>query len=385
VVTGRAPILDELILVDTPDIDSTSLDHRVMAETMIDNADVIIYVNSALRYSDLVPWEVLRRAQSRGVPLIQVLNRIRASSRGALADYTSMLRAGGLEADVVAVQEHHVDPGAQAISSPAVQELRDRLVTVIESRRAGAADVLRSVFDSALDQTREVIEAAAAAVDHEVLSRSDVRRLLGFDLSRIAARREAGRRPGLDLRPLAELGERRFRTRRSIRRRAPSPAEVARSSQVFDEALIAAVDSDLRSQIHAGDLLRGDERKALLADAHLATRGAVAGWRSDLLALPSVSTALDPHLVSLILASCCLEDPGPALGEVVGLLGGPTDLVGEVAFAAGMLADRLQPVYALAEDRVNTRLSRASDTRRAIERARAHRWAVVARSSFADA
>ena len=190
--------------------------------------------------------------------------------------------------------------------------------------------------------------------------------LLGFDLSRIAARREAGRRPGLDLRPLAELGERRFRTRRSIRRRAPSPAEVARSSQVFDEALIAAVDSDLRSQIHAGDLLRGDERKALLADAHLATRGAVAGWRSDLLALPSVSTALDPHLVSLILASCCLEDPGPALGEVVGLLGGPTDLVGEVAFAAGMLADRLQPVYALAEDRVNTRLSRASDTRRAI-------------------
>jgi hypothetical protein len=126
VVTGRAPILDELILVDTPDIDSTSVDHRAMAETMIDNADVVVYVSSALRYSDLVPWEVLRRAQSRGVPLIPVLNRIRASSRGALSDYTSMLHAGGLEADVVAVQEHHVDPGAQAISSPAIQELRDR-------------------------------------------------------------------------------------------------------------------------------------------------------------------------------------------------------------------------------------------------------------------
>ena len=56
------PILEELILVDTPDIDSTSVEHRAMAETMIDNADIVVYVSSALRYADLVPWEVLRRA-----------------------------------------------------------------------------------------------------------------------------------------------------------------------------------------------------------------------------------------------------------------------------------------------------------------------------------
>ena len=43
-----------------------------MAETMIDNADIVVYVSSALRYADLVPWEVLRRAHSRGVPVIQV-------------------------------------------------------------------------------------------------------------------------------------------------------------------------------------------------------------------------------------------------------------------------------------------------------------------------
>ena len=62
VVTGRAPILEELILVDTPDIDSTAVEHRAMAETMIDNADVVVYVSSALRYADLVPWEVLRQS-----------------------------------------------------------------------------------------------------------------------------------------------------------------------------------------------------------------------------------------------------------------------------------------------------------------------------------
>ncbi len=385
VVTGRAPILDELILVDTPDIDSTSLDHREMAETMIDNADVIIYVSSALRYSDLVPWEVLRRAQSRGVPVIQVLNRIRASSRGVLADYTSMLRAGGLEADVVAVQEHHVDPGAQAIASPAIQELRDRLAAVIEERRVGAADVVRSVFDIALEQTREVIDVAASSVEHDLLRRSDVRQLLGVDLARIGARREAGRGPGLDLRPLAELGTRRFRAKRVIRRRAPLPAEVSRAIEVFDEALIAAVDSDLRYQIHAGDLVRGDARRQLLSDTHLATRGAVGGWRSDLLVLPSVAASIDPPLVSLILGASSLDAPDPALTEVARLLAPDIDLPGESAFAAGMLTERLEQVYGAAENRVNSRLSGAAATRRSIERVKAHRWAVIARSSFANA
>jgi GTPase SAR1 family protein len=385
VVTGRAPILEELILVDTPDIDSTSVDHRSMAETMIDNADVIVYVSSALRYSDLVPWEVLRRAQSRGVPLVPVLNRIRASSRGALSDYTAMLHAGGLDADVVAVQEHHVDPGAQAISSPAIQELRDRLVSVIEARRAGAADVVRSVFDSALEQTREVIDVAAASVDHDVLRRSDVRELLGVDLARIGSRRVAGKGPGLDLRPLADLGTRRFRTRRMTRRRAPDPDEVARGIGTFDEALIAAVDSDIRHQIHAGDLIRGEERTQLLSDTHLATRGALAGWRADLLGSPPVAASIDPPLVSLVLGASCFEMADQALAEVVHLLAPGLDLRGEAAYAAGMLTERLSPVYAMAEHRVNARLSGAATTRRSIERVKAHRWAVIARSSFANA
>jgi hypothetical protein len=50
-----------------------------------------------------------------------------------------------------------------------------------------------------------------------------------------------------------------------------------------------------------------------------------------------------------------------------------------------MLTERLSPVYAMAEHRVNARLSGAATTRRSIERVKAHRWAVIARSSFANA
>jgi hypothetical protein len=296
-----------------------------------------------------------------------------------------MLHAGGLDAEVVAVQEHHVDPGAQAISSPAIQELRDRLVSVIEARRAGAADVVRSVFDSALEQTREVIDVAAASVDHDTLRRSDVRELLGVDLARIGSRRQEGRGPSVDLRALAELGTRRFRPRRVVKRRAPAPAEVTRAIDIFDEALIAAVDSDLRRQIHAGDLIEGEARKQLLADTHLATRSAIGGWRADLLQYPAVGSSIDPPLVSLILGTCCFEEPDPALIEVTRLLAPGLDLPGDSAFAAGMLTERLGQVYAAAEDRVNTRLSGAAAARRSIERVKAHRWAVIARSSFANA
>ena len=65
-VGGAAPILESLAFADTPDIDSTAARHREVAEIMIDHADIVVFVSSASRYGDLVPWEVIRRARSRG-------------------------------------------------------------------------------------------------------------------------------------------------------------------------------------------------------------------------------------------------------------------------------------------------------------------------------
>lgn len=385
VVTGRAPILDELILVDTPDIDSTSTEHRAVAETMIDNADVVVYVSSALRYADLVPWEVLRRAKSRGVPVIQVMNRIRGASRGALGDYSSRLRAEGIESGLVAVQEHHLAPGAQTIPPAAVQELRDRLVSVIEARRAGAADVVRSVLDSAVEQTRQVIDEASEALDDPGRVTADVGHLLGVDFERIGSRREKVKGAGLDLRPLADIGPRRLRTRRMIRRRLPAPSDVANSLALFDESLIAAVDADLRRQLHAGRLIEGRERKDLLADSHLATRMAIAAWRSDIGGSPAVSASLDPPLVSLILGGCCFEAPDERLATVTRLLAPTMDLSAEAAAVKAQLTGRLAPVYASAEYRVASRITGSVASRRSIDRVKASRWAVIAGSPFANA
>jgi hypothetical protein len=385
VTTGRAPILEELILVDTPDIDSTSREHRAIAETMIDNADVVVYVSSALRYSDQVPWEVLRRAHSRGTPVIHVMNRIKSSSRGALADYSLRLKKEGLRPDVVAVQEHHIARGAQSIPTVAIEELRDRLVAVIDARRAGSTDVIRSVLETTLDQARDVIDEAAELLEVGGEATLDVRRLLEVDIDRIGARRQPGPGPGLDLRPLVEIGSKRFRTRRMIRRRSPAPAEVSNALELFDESVIAAVDADMRRQFHAGNLIHGQERKNLLADIHLAARSAVTAWREGIDGSATVTGSMDPALVSLLLGRFCLEGPHRRLEEVIRLLAPTIDLDAAVTEAREALIGHLAPIYAEAEYRLASRIAGLTASRRSIDRVKASRWAVIARSSLANA
>ncbi|MDP9244180.1 MAG: GTPase domain-containing protein, partial [Chloroflexota bacterium] len=65
-----------LILVDAPDFDSVELANRALAVELLEAADLVIFVTTATRYADEVPWTILERARERGVPLLAVLNRL---------------------------------------------------------------------------------------------------------------------------------------------------------------------------------------------------------------------------------------------------------------------------------------------------------------------
>jgi energy-coupling factor transporter ATP-binding protein EcfA2 len=161
----EAPFLDHMVLVDTPDIDSTSTRHRAMAETLIDSADVVVFVTSALRYADDVPWQILRRAEARGAPVIHVLNRVGSASAGATVDFRSRLSAAGMDEDVVMVPEHHLAEEARSVPSVAVQSLHKRLVEVAAGHRAFAGEVLGRVLSATLTQVIELIDAIAGVLD----------------------------------------------------------------------------------------------------------------------------------------------------------------------------------------------------------------------------
>ncbi len=167
-VVGGAPILDHMTFVDTPDIDSTSTEHRAIAESFIDRADIVVFVVSASRYADTAPWEVLRRAMSRGATVIPVVNRLGPGAAAIVTDYGGRLSEAGLDQAPVRVPEHHLEPGAQKVPGPAVRELKRRLFKVAKAQRSHQAEVLARVLNGTTRQAAVLadrLESLRAGLD----------------------------------------------------------------------------------------------------------------------------------------------------------------------------------------------------------------------------
>lgn len=156
VIVGGAPVLEHMTFIDTPDIDSTSTEHRVIAESLIDRADIVVFVVSANRYADAAPWEVLRRAMSRGATVVPVVNRLGPGNGAVVTDFSARLRAAGLDVAPVRVPEHHLPSGAQHIPTPAVRELRRRLFRVAKAQRDHQVEVTNRVLNNTADQAADL-------------------------------------------------------------------------------------------------------------------------------------------------------------------------------------------------------------------------------------
>ncbi len=165
-----------LVLVDAPDFDSVELANRALAVELLEAADLVVFVTTATRYADQVPWTILERARQRGVPLLAVLNRLPRETLDAdavVADYEAMLRqarfadAGAFGAlEVVPVVEGALEPGRDALSSAAVAPIRDALsrLTADESARR---ELARRSLAAALQGLPAAVEEVAREVDDE--------------------------------------------------------------------------------------------------------------------------------------------------------------------------------------------------------------------------
>ncbi len=64
-----------LAILDAPDIDSIDAGNRKLATQLLAAADLWLFVTSAARYADQVPWDYLRHAAERSTSLAVVLDR----------------------------------------------------------------------------------------------------------------------------------------------------------------------------------------------------------------------------------------------------------------------------------------------------------------------
>src|SRR5918999_2317394 len=136
VVHDRA--FPEIALVDAPDVDSVEAENRRTAEELLQAADLCLFVTTAQRYADYVPWEFLRQAKARGVPLLVVVNRLprREDDRRAVLDDArrrfeeaglGTAGPGGRDLPMLGVVEGARDPETDGLEASAIEPVHRAL------------------------------------------------------------------------------------------------------------------------------------------------------------------------------------------------------------------------------------------------------------------
>lgn len=151
-----------LALLDAPDIDSVVEANRRLGEELLGAADLWVFVTTAARYADAVPWDLLGEAARRRAVVLLVLNRVEPGARAAVTDHLRrMLVEHGLDAHVVVVPETEVDGGL--LPPAATAELGGWLRAVVGDAGARDGVVERTVRGAAEDLVAAVPHLAAAA------------------------------------------------------------------------------------------------------------------------------------------------------------------------------------------------------------------------------
>jgi hypothetical protein len=153
-----------LALLDAPDIDSVVHANRTLATQLLLAADLWLFVTTAARYADAVPWDLLRQASERGTAVAIVLDRVDPEAIGEVRPHLQeMLREQGLSTSpVFTVPESRLD-SAGRLPAEAVDRLRSWLEALAGDARARSivvSQTLRGAMASLDGRTEELADAS---------------------------------------------------------------------------------------------------------------------------------------------------------------------------------------------------------------------------------
>ncbi|MGI5179937.1 dynamin family protein [Dactylosporangium sp. CA-152071] len=163
-----------LALLDAPDIDSVVDANRQLASQLLAAADLWLFVTTAARYADAVPWGMLRTARNRGTAIALVLDRVPG---GGAADEIGPHLTGMLQEQDLGGVPLFILPEARLdsqglLSEAQVAPLRDWFGKLARSAEARAA-VVRQTVGGAVDAlTMDVGVLASAAEDQVTAAKS---------------------------------------------------------------------------------------------------------------------------------------------------------------------------------------------------------------------
>lgn len=160
-----------LALLDAPDIDSVVKANRTLSGQLLQAADMWLFVTTAARYADAVPWELLRQAADRGTSVAIVLDRVPAEAMEEIRVHLAqMLTEQGLDqAPIFPVREAELDERG-LLPATETERLRGWLRSLASDARARSV-VIRRTLAGALDSLPGRAGALAQAGTGQVRAR----------------------------------------------------------------------------------------------------------------------------------------------------------------------------------------------------------------------
>lgn len=148
-VTSKA-LPPGLAILDAPDIDSVEERNRALAAQLLAAADLWLFVTSAARYADQVPWGFLKKAVERSTAVAVVLDRTSpAAVREVSSHLARMMTSRGLgDAPLFSVPESPVDE--QGLLPPATVVAIRGWLESLAADSAARTEVVRKTLDGAV-------------------------------------------------------------------------------------------------------------------------------------------------------------------------------------------------------------------------------------------
>lgn len=393
-------------LLDAPDLDSVSQTNRELAGMLMAAADLWIFVTTASRYADAVPWAALRAAVDRNAAVVIVLNRVPPE---ALAEVTAHVRQmladerlGG--APLFVIPESPLVDGM--LPADRTAEMQTWIAALVADTATRAA-VARRTVDGAVGQIVVDMPGITDAVAEQVRTAGRLRVAVDDSYARAAGDLQAAAADGSLMRgevlarwqEFVGTGQVLKRLEESVGRLRDRISAAFRGEAAPPERVSEAIESGLATLLvdAAGEAARRADRawrdddagRALLAGADLARASAdlpdraaatVRAWQDDLLEMirtegadkrqTARAMAYGVNAVTLALMVAVFSSTGGLSGAEVGIAGASTALAQKLleavfgedavrrmsAAALDKLDDRVDALMAGEKDRFLSRL-----------------------------
>ncbi len=164
-----------LAILDAPDVDSVDERNRTLAAQLLAAADLWLFVTSAARYADQVPWNFLKQAAERSTAVAVVLDRTAPEAAETVSTHLArMLASRGLKDSPLFIVPEG-DVGSDGLLPPAaVADIRGWLDSLAADSDARAA-VVKQTLDGAIRMLTRRTHGIADAIVEQVAAEKRLR------------------------------------------------------------------------------------------------------------------------------------------------------------------------------------------------------------------